>query len=202
MNKTNRALIIFGHKTASEVLSAAKLGYQENFDSIRTFVYQEDLSKNDEFTSILNSFHDIFFIAAIIDFKLKPDVVEFAKTLNLKPFSIIHPTAFIDESARIGEGVFVGPQSVISANASIGNHSVIHIHSSIGHDARIGDYCAILPGARISGDVIVQDSALIGSNSFVYQGTCVGRNARVDALTYVKEDVLENKTISCRLESL
>lgn len=202
MNNTKRALIIFGHKTASEVLSAANLGYQDQFDSIHTFVFEENLLENSEFSSILNTSSDIFFIAAIIDFHLKPKVIELAKKLNLKPFSIVHPTAFVDESARIGEGVFVGPQSVISTNARIGNHSVIHIHCSIGHDAQIGDNCAILPGARISGNVTVQDSVLIGSNAFVFQSTCVGRNARVDALTYVKDDVPENKIVSCRRKNL
>ncbi|MDB4545391.1 acyltransferase, partial [bacterium] len=85
-----------------------------------------------------------------------------------------------------------------SANARIGNHSIIHIHSSIGHDSQIGEYCAILPGARISGDVVLEDHVLIGSNSFVFQGTQVGRNARIDALTYVRDDIPEKSTLSCR----
>ena len=138
------------------------------------------------------------FIAATIDFQLKPRVIQFAESLGLKPFSIIHPSAFIDESAEICEGVFVGPQAVVSANARIGNHSIIHIHSSIGHDSQIGEYCAILPGARISGDVVLEDHVLIGSNSFVFQGTQVGRNARIDALTYVRDDIPEKSTLSCR----
>lgn len=202
MNNTNRALIIFGQKTAAEVLSTAKLGFQEKFDTIQTFAFNEDLLKNEEFNSVLNTFNSIFFIAAVIDFQIKPKIIELAKSLDLKPYSIIHPTAFIDESAVIGEGVFVGPQAVVSVNAQIGDHTFIHIHGSIGHDSRIGRCCAILPGARISGDVIVQDSVLIGSNAFIYQGACVGRNVRIDALTYVKDDVPDNKTVSSRRENL
>ena len=75
MNNSKRTLIIFGHKTAAEVLSAANLGYQDQFDSIHTFIFEEDLSENNEFRSILNASNDIFFIAAIIDFHLKPKVI-------------------------------------------------------------------------------------------------------------------------------
>jgi hypothetical protein len=198
MINIKRTLIIFGQKTAAEVHSAAKLGFHDHFDTIRTFVFNEELSENTDFNSVMNAGGDVFFIAATIDFQLKPRVIQFAESLGLKPFSIIHPSAFIDESAEICEGVFVGPQAVVSVNARIGNHSIIHIHSSIGHDSQIGEYCAILPGARISGDVVLEDHVLIGSNSFVFQGTRVGRNARIDALTYVRDDIPEKSTLSCR----
>ncbi|MDC0294817.1 hypothetical protein OAK98_05405 [Mariniblastus sp.] len=145
MINIKRTLIIFGQKTAAEVHSAAKLGFHDHFDTIRTFVFNEELSENTDFNSVMNAGGDVFFIAATIDFQLKPRVIQFAESLGLKPFSIIHPSAFIDESAEICEGVFVGPQAVVSANARIGNHSIIHIHSSIGHDSQIGEYCAILP---------------------------------------------------------
>lgn len=198
MINIKRTLIIFGQKTAAEVHSAARLGFHDHFDTIRTFVFNEELSVNTDFNSVMNAGGDVFFIAATIDFHLKPRVVQFAESLGFQAFTVIHPTAFVDESATIGDGVFVGPQAVISVNAKIGDHSLVHIHSSIGHDSQIGNYCAILPGARISGDVTLDDHVLIGSNSFVFQGTRVGRNARIDALTYVRGDIPEKSTLSCR----
>ena len=191
-------LIIFGQKTAVEVYSAVKLGLLDRFDTIRTFVFNEALSGDPEFNSVLKTGGDIFFIAATIDFHLKPLVVQFAESLGFQAFTVIHPTAFVDESATIGDGVFVGPQAVVSVNAKIGDHSLVHIHSSIGHDSQIGNYCAILPGARISGDVTLADHVLIGSNAFVFQGTKVGQHVNIDALTYVRDDVQEKNTVSCR----
>lgn len=82
----------------------------------------------------------------------------------------IHPSAIIDPSAVLGEGVSVGPLAIISAGAEIGAGAVIGPHCFIGQDVvlgadaylreqvsigarvRIGDRCIIQPGARIGGD--------------------------------------------------
>ncbi|MBO9395969.1 UDP-3-O-(3-hydroxymyristoyl)glucosamine N-acyltransferase [Shimia sp. R9_2] len=82
----------------------------------------------------------------------------------------IHPTALIDETASLGEGVSVGPYAVVGANVQIGARSVIgpfcHIgadtslgedtmlrdHVSIGARVTIGDRFWAQPGARIGAD--------------------------------------------------
>ncbi len=55
----------------------------------------------------------------------------------------IHKTAIIDERAKLGEGVSVGPYSVIGpdvvvgASTQIGSHCVLTGHTTIGSDCRI-----------------------------------------------------------------
>jgi len=61
----------------------------------------------------------------------------------------IHPTAIIDEAARIGAGVSVGAFSVIGghveigAGTSIGHHCVVTGRTRIGRDNRIFHFCSI-----------------------------------------------------------
>ncbi len=64
---------------------------------------------------------------------------------------LIHPTAIIDPSADLGEGVSVGPYSVIEGDVVIGSGS------SIGHAAHIAE------GARLGEDVKVFSHAIVGS---------------------------------------
>ena len=193
-----RTLIVFGDQTADEVVSAAREACGDKFDSIRKFVYTDQINNDAEFCDFIASSTEIKYILGMIDARLKPKVREFAESKNLIPFSVIHPTAYVAPSAIIGEGTFVGPQAVISVNANIGSHSVVHIHSSVGHDCQLGDYCAILPGARISGNVTLEEGVMVGSGAFVFQGVRVGRRAQIDALTYVRDDVGPRATVSCR----
>jgi sugar O-acyltransferase (sialic acid O-acetyltransferase NeuD family) len=193
-----RTLIVFGSETAEEIVCAARESYAEEFDSIKKFRFDDSLDRDVDFLATIKDATFCKFIVGITDVRLKPKVVEFAESKGMKPVSIIHSTAYVAPSATIGEGTFVAPQAVVSVNAKVGAHSIIHIHSSIGHDSSISQFCAVLPGARISGNVTLEDGVVIGSGSFVFQGVRIGRRAQVDALTYVRQDLIANRTISCR----
>ncbi|MEJ2201033.1 MAG: acyl-ACP--UDP-N-acetylglucosamine O-acyltransferase [Desulfuromonadaceae bacterium] len=62
---------------------------------------------------------------------------------------MIHPTAIIDPSAQIADGVTIGPYAVIGAHVSIGagtvvgSHSVIEGWTEIGRDNRIFQFASV-----------------------------------------------------------
>jgi len=62
---------------------------------------------------------------------------------------MIHPTAIIDPSARIGDDTEVGPYCVIGANVTIGSGCVLTNHVSVAGPSRIGNnnifypYCSV-----------------------------------------------------------
>lgn len=62
---------------------------------------------------------------------------------------MIHATAIIDPAARIGEGVAIGPYSIVGADVEIGDrcrigsHVVISGPTRIGGDNRIFPFCSI-----------------------------------------------------------
>ncbi|APE43450.1 UDP-3-O-(3-hydroxymyristoyl)glucosamine N-acyltransferase [Sulfitobacter alexandrii] len=86
----------------------------------------------------------------------------------------IHPSAVIDDSAELGEGVSVGPLAVISAGARIGANSVIGPQCFIGMDAVLGPDCFLREmvsiGARvqIGARFIAQPGARIGGDGFSF----------------------------------
>lgn len=195
-----RSLVVFGDQTADEIVSAAREVCADQFETIRKFVFTDQIDQNAEFLEFVAAASETFYILGMIDARLKPKVNEFAQNNNMTPYSVIHPTAYVAPSATIGEGTFIAPQAVVAVNAKVGSHSLVHIHSSVGHDCQIGDYCAILPGARISGHVVLEDGVMIGSNAFVFQGVRVGFRSQVDALTYVRNDVEPKRIVSCRAQ--
>ncbi|WP_170480617.1 UDP-3-O-(3-hydroxymyristoyl)glucosamine N-acyltransferase [Ruegeria arenilitoris] len=86
----------------------------------------------------------------------------------------IHPSAVIDPTAEIEDGVSIGPLSVIGARAKIGMGSVIGPHCVIGMDASIGQGAylreMVSVGARsqIGDRFIAQPGARIGGDGFSF----------------------------------
>ena len=86
----------------------------------------------------------------------------------------IHPSAFVDPTAELGEGVAVGPFAYVGARASVGTGARILTHVSVGADARIGDDALIHSGARIGervtigARVMIHHNAVIGADGFSY----------------------------------
>ncbi len=84
----------------------------------------------------------------------------------------IHPTAVVDDSAKLGEDVRIGALAVIGQGVTIGEGSRIFPNVVIMDNVRIGSHCLIYPGVVIRencelGDhVIVHSGAVIGSDGF------------------------------------
>ena len=62
---------------------------------------------------------------------------------------MIHPTAIIDPSAEIAEGVTIGPYSVIGANVSIGKGCILKSHVVIEGYTKIGENNTFFPFSAI-----------------------------------------------------
>lgn len=182
-------LVIFGSRTALEVAEAASLGHPDQFTEILVRYFEEPEFSNSLASALESKYKRIFFHAGVADVSTKHTIVSACKARGWEPFSVIHPSAVVAESASIGHGSFIGPLAVVSSHAKLGEHVIVHIHASIGHDASIGDYTSVLPGARVSGNVRIGQRALIGSNAFLNAGIEIGDDSQIDALTYVARDL-------------
>lgn len=93
---------------------------------------------------------------------------------NTKFFTFIHPTTQVmDDNIIIGEGSFIGANSILTSNISIGNHSILNRGNHIGHDSIIGDFISMMPGSIISGNVTVNDRVYLGTNSTIIEKTSI-----------------------------
>jgi acetyltransferase EpsM len=93
--------------------------------------------------------------------------------------TIIDRSALVRASAKVYEGVIIGPRAVISSHASIGPHAVINIAAVVGHDVSIGAYTVIGAGTLLSGGVCVEDGVLVGAGASILLGTRVGSWSKV-----------------------
>jgi sugar O-acyltransferase (sialic acid O-acetyltransferase NeuD family) len=100
-------------------------------------------------------------------------------------FTFVHPTALIMDDVEIGEGSFIGANSILTTNIKIGKHAILNRGNHIGHDCVIGDFFSAMPGSVVSGNVRIYDLVYLGNNSTVKEKlsihslTTIGMNGAV-----------------------
>lgn len=86
----------------------------------------------------------------------------------------IDDAACVDRSARLGDGVHVGPFAVVEAGAEIADGAQVAAGAFIGRDAgigartRVGPRAVVVHGCRIGARGLVQPGAVIGADGFGY----------------------------------
>lgn len=101
-------------------------------------------------------------------------------------FTFIHPTAQImDSNIEIGEGGFIGANSILTTNIKLGKHTLLNRGNHIGHDCIIGDYFSAMPNSVVGGNVHIGDKVYMGSCSNIREkikitsDVIIGMNAGV-----------------------
>ncbi|MEM9581300.1 MAG: UDP-3-O-(3-hydroxymyristoyl)glucosamine N-acyltransferase, partial [Pseudomonadota bacterium] len=90
------------------------------------------------------------------------------------PLPGIHPSAVVDETADLGEGVSVGPLCVIEAGVRIGDGSILGAHVFVGQDtviganARLREQVSIGARAKIGARFIAQPGARVAGDGFSF----------------------------------
>ena len=126
----------------------------------------------------------------------------------------IHPTAVIDPSARIAEGVFVGAFACIAAGAVIEAGARIGEHGVIGRDAVVGAHSRLAPRVtlgercRIGERCILHSGVVIGADGFGFAphaggwekieqlgGVRIGHDVEIGANTCIDRGALGDTVI-------
>ena len=92
---------------------------------------------------------------------------------RFKP-SGVHPTAVIDETAKLANGVCVGAMSYIGPGVEVGANTVIQARVTVNANSRLGKDCHIHSGvviedySQIGNRVEIHPNAVIGSDGYSY----------------------------------
>ena len=126
---------------------------------------------------------------AVANSKDREDIVK-QLPVNTQYFTFIHPTAqLMNDDIIIGEGSFIGANSIITCNVEIGKHAILNRANHIGHDCRLGDYFSAMPGSIVSGNVNLGNKVYLGTNSSIREKITICDNVTIGLNTGIVKDI-------------
>lgn len=133
----------------------------------------------------------------------------------------IHPTAIVHPDAELGEGVEIGPYSLVAGTVKIGDRTLVGSRVTLEGHTTLGEECEIFTGAVIGS--VTQDKKYDGGTSFLRIGnrnkireyvtinpgtkegteTVIGDDSLIMAYAHVAHDcVIGNHTILANVATL
>ena len=145
------------------------VGYYDNIEPQGGIVYGRPVlgTVEDAASDFQNKvFDEIFIGVGYTRFNLREQF--YSQLKGIVPFAnIIMPTAEISPSAKLGEGIYVGPHTTIAANTIIDDNVFVHGHCLIGHDSHIHSH------SYFSGRDYMAGFCEVGERVFVGLSVCV-----------------------------
>ncbi len=117
--------------------------------------------------------------------------IEQAAAYGIPFATLVHPSARVSRSARIGEGSIVSAGAIIAAHAQIGSHVIVNRGALIGHHTNIGDYVTLGPGVNIGGCCEISTAAYVGIGAIVLDKIAIGARSIVGAGAVVTRPVAD-----------
>lgn len=108
---------------------------------------------------------------------------------------LIHPTAFVCNTAVLGEGTQVLAQAVVAAGSTLGDACIVNHKASIDHECSIGSGVHLAPGATVCGCVTIGDNTMIGAGAVVLPRLKIGSGSVIGAGAVITRDVAEGSVV-------
>lgn len=128
-------------------------------------------------------------VGGIGDLSVRLGVYELLRQIGFRCPTVVHPTAFMEDSAALSEGGEVFPLAYVGTQVQVGYGCIINTGAIVSHDCRLGDYVNLSPGATLAGGVSVGEGTLIGMRATVNLNVQIGRRALIGNGATVKADV-------------
>lgn len=128
-------------------------------------------------------------IGQVVGSDLRRTVYEQAVARGFRFPVLVHPTALVDGSAVLADGVQVMAGVIIQPDVSLGRNTIVNTRASLDHDCNVAAHVHIAPGATLCGNVQVATCAFIGAGATVIQGLAIGEGAVVGAGAVMARDL-------------
>lgn len=115
---------------------------------------------------------------------------------GLAVVSLVHASAAVAPSARLGEGTVVMANASVNPDARLGAGCIVNTGAVVEHDCELGDYVHLSPNAALGGGVTIGPRAHLGLGAVALPGLHIGADARVGAGAAAIRDVADGVTVA------
>lgn len=132
---------------------------------------------------------------------LRQQRIKLIREKQLPLINLIAASSYVHPSCQLGQGIFLGHNTIIRANCKLGDFSYFCHASGIGHHVQVHDNVIMMAHSVASADVVLEDNVMIGINATVVNGyynqlLTVGKNSKIAAGAVVYKDVEPDKFVS------
>ena len=139
----------------------------QRFDEI---IFLDDHNGNaagvcDTFSAYIDS--DTEFYPAFGNNEIRMRWLKKLKDADVSVCSLIHASAYVSPTAKIGNGTMVLPHACIGTDAAVGEGCIINMHAVVDHD------CVIENGVHVCLGAIVKSAKTVRENTKVEAGQVI-----------------------------
>jgi sugar O-acyltransferase (sialic acid O-acetyltransferase NeuD family) len=109
--------------------------------------------------------------------------------------TLVHPTAAVARTARLGAGTVVMAGAAVNPDAVVGDGCIVNTGAVVEHDCVIGDFAHLSPNAALGGGVKIGARTHLGLGAVALPLVQIGADVRVGAGAVVHRDVADGLTI-------
>jgi sugar O-acyltransferase (sialic acid O-acetyltransferase NeuD family) len=132
---------------------------------------------------------------AIASSQIRASIRQRMEKAGIDLITLIHPRAYISDSAIIGCGSIVKAGAIIDSNVYVGNYCIIDNNVTLAHDSKLEDGVHLAPGVSTGGFVTVKKWSIVGIGSSIGTNITLGENCIVSPGSSVVFDVDDNSII-------
>jgi acetyltransferase EpsM len=108
---------------------------------------------------------------------------------NITCPTLIHPSAVVEVSAKLADGVQVFSHAYVGSESVIGFGAIVNTSAVVSHDCTLDAYANVAPGALLAGGVSIGEGVLVGMGVTINLGVHIGAGARIGNSAVIKQDV-------------
>ena len=161
------------------IVGAGMYGYvvkevAESLNKYNEISFVDDFCKRDDVVATTEMIPDLhkkyrYGIVAIGNPELRKKAVSLLKDSGYEIPILIHPMAYVSQTANVGDGCVIEPMAVVHSNSTLGTGCLVCAGSVVNHNAVIDDFCQIDCNAVIGADAYVSCGTKVMYGEVVYK---------------------------------
>jgi sugar O-acyltransferase (sialic acid O-acetyltransferase NeuD family) len=134
-------------------------------------------------------------IGGYSDNSRRTEVYRMCKSMGFEIINLIHPSAVVAKSVKLGDGLVIFAGAVINPEVTIGSNVIIATSATIDHETTIEDHVLVSAGVTVGAGNTLKEGALLALGSKVISRVVIGRNSLVAAGAVVVKNVPDNTAV-------
>lgn len=117
------------------------------------------------------------------------------KKKNYSFANVVHPGAWVSDTARLGEGVQIMAGAIVQPGVCLEENVVLNTAASVDHDCVVEAHAFLSPGCILNGGVRIGAETHVGSGAIVLQYLSTGKQCLLAAGSVVVKNVMDGEKV-------